>query len=923
MSETAATIATTQADTWNGGFVFHARTDAVADLDGWEIQIRLTGDITNIWGAEIVDRVGDVYTLRSVSWTGDIAAGQSRGWGFQGTGDAAAFETLSVNGVSVDDAPTPPETPETPPPPRLDVADATALEEDGLARVPVTLSAPADGAVTVDYVVRDADGRVTETAGQITLPAGATSADIEIPLVDDTTDQSDTRFTVEITGVTGAEIGDATAEVTLTDSDLPLPVLSIGDATAAEEDGTATLPLSLSAPAPVAVTATWEVANGAGDIVSTGGTVRIEAGATAAALSVALIDDDLPEATSDLIVRLVSVEGATPGDATATLTLTDGDTAPVPDPGDGSAGSDGDVALPEGLAVTAEVTNSWSTGFNANVILQNVTDARIEGWSITLPDAGFTIQNAWGIDWSVTDDGALVLSGTGWGAALAPGQTTTVGFTAVGTAPDDLLVGGSDPVAPADPEDPTDPAEPTDPGDTPVDPIPSPGSLDAAAYGDALDLSMLFYYAQYSGDLPDDHPIPWRGDSARGDGADVGVDLTGGWYDAGDHVKFGLPMASAATTLAWGGAAFEDGYETAGAMADLVNHIEWVTDYFLRAYDDRGTADLSDDVFYGQVGSGHVDHAYWGAPEDMTMDRPAYAVTADVPGTEVTAGTAAALASASILFAQKGRQDLADSRLDAAVQLYEFSLAYRGTYTDAIPDARSFYNSFSGYQDELAWGAAWLHRATGEDRYLELAENFYLGAATTWAYNWDDAGMGTAVLLAEATGDARYTGDLDRHFDYWMNGIHTLPGTDTNDGLAWLDNWGSNRYAANTAFLALDYADHVAATGDEAYAAELRDFAETQIDYMLGDNPDGFSFVVGFGDDYPLQPHHRAASGTTDVNAPGPNEYTLYGALVGGPKDRSGTYEDRRSDYISNEVAIDYNAGFSSALAGLVEIDGL
>jgi len=46
--------------------------------------------------------------------------------------------------------------------------------------------------------------------------------------------------------------------------------------------------------------------------------------------------------------------------------------------------------------------------------------------------------------------------------------------------------------------------------------------------------------------------VNWRGNSALTDGSDRGIDLTGGWYDAGDHVKFGFPMASSATMLAWG-----------------------------------------------------------------------------------------------------------------------------------------------------------------------------------------------------------------------------------------------------------------------------------------------------------------------------------------------------------------------------------
>ena len=76
-------------------------------------------------------------------------------------------------------------------------------------------------------------------------------------------------------------------------------------------------------------------------------------------------------------------------------------------------------------------------------------------------------------------------------------------------------------------------------------------SAAAFNYGEVLQKSLLFYEAQQSGVLPDWNRVSWRGDSGLTDGADVGKDLTGGWYDAGDHVKFGLPMAASATMLAW------------------------------------------------------------------------------------------------------------------------------------------------------------------------------------------------------------------------------------------------------------------------------------------------------------------------------------------------------------------------------------
>ena len=44
--------------------------------------------------------------------------------------------------------------------------------------------------------------------------------------------------------------------------------------------------------------------------------------------------------------------------------------------------------------------------------------------------------------------------------------------------------------------------------------------------------------------------------------------------------------------------------------------------------------------------------------------------------------------------------------------------------------------------------------------------------------------------------------------------------------------------------------------------------------------------------------------------------FTLFGALVGGPKEND-DYKDDRGDYIANEVATDYNAGFQSLVAAV------
>jgi hypothetical protein len=427
---------------------------------------------------------------------------------------------------------------------------------------------------------------------------------------------------------------------------------------------------------------------------------------------------------------------------------------------------------------------------------------------------------------------------------------------------------------------------------------------------EALQKSMYFYDAQRSGDLPDGFRVPWRGDSALSDGSDAGLDLTGGFYDAGDHVKFGLPMAFSLTLLAWGGMEYPEAYAETEQDTRLLDTLRWGTDYFLQCH--VRNPDGSTAAFYGQVGDGDLDHAAWGPAETMTMARPAFKIDPDNPGTDLAAETAAALAASAILLAPSDPV-CAAQLIDHAEALYAFADTCRGKYSDAIPNAQSFYNSTSGYQDELVWGALWLYRATGDPAYLQKAKDEYPAQAGRyqWSLSWDDKSYGCYILLALLDGGATYRSDAERWLDYWSdetNGVTRTPG-----GLAWLDQWGALRYAANAAFCAFVYADQVS-DPDNRYS----DFARSQINYALGQNPNNRSYVCGFGNNPPINPHHRNAHGSTsnDINSPADNLHTLYGALVGGP-DSDDSYTDDRTDYVSNEVAMDYNAGFAGALARL------
>ncbi|ERM96788.1 hypothetical protein AMTR_s02175p00005920, partial [Amborella trichopoda] len=234
------------------------------------------------------------------------------------------------------------------------------------------------------------------------------------------------------------------------------------------------------------------------------------------------------------------------------------------------------------------------------------------------------------------------------------------------------------------------------------------------------------------------NPISWRGDSALDDGKEVTLDLSKGMYDAGDHMKFGFPMAFTGTVLSWTILEYGDQMKAAQHLTPAIDSLKWITDYLVNAHP-------SENVLYIQVGNPKDDHACWERPEDMKEKRPLTQVNTSTPGTEVAAETAAALASASLVF-KSSDSAYSSLLLKHAEQLFHFADAFRASYSLSIPEVQQFYNS-TGYKDELLWAAAWLYHATQDQTYLnyvtvENGQAFAEWGDPTW-FSWDNKLAGT------------------------------------------------------------------------------------------------------------------------------------------------------------------------------------
>lgn len=85
----------------------------------------------------------------------------------------------------------------------------------------------------------------------------------------------------------------------------------------------------------------------------------------------------------------------------------------------------------------------------------------------------------------------------------------------------------------------------------------------------------------------------------------------------------------------------------------------------------------------------------------------------------------------------------------------------------------------------------------------------------TWTQGWDTKNYGAQILLARITSSlnmpeaASFIQSTERNLDYWSVGTNGQRVRYTPGGLAWLDQWGSLRYAANASFISFVYSDWV------------------------------------------------------------------------------------------------------------------
>ncbi len=387
----------------------------------------------------------------------------------------------------------------------------------------------------------------------------------------------------------------------------------------------------------------------------------------------------------------------------------------------------------------------------------------------------------------------------------------------------------------------------------------------------------------------------------------------GGWYDAGDYNKYIVNSGISMATLLM---AYEDfpkyfnnlsiGIpESNNNLPDLLEEILYNLRWMLTMQDPA---------------DGGVYHKCTNAAFDK-MIMPAEAT---LPRYVVQKSTAAALNFAAVM-AHSHRvfkafknelPGLSDSCLNAAEKAWMWakknpSVIYDQQLINKNYEPDIFTGEYGDTQldDEWFWCASEMYLLNHDETIRSTLKNKMPAHFSVPSWN-NTYALGIFSLIGDGNLDAELSETIKKIITDFAdtmvassgaNAFKTIMGSSVSDF-----NWGSNSNALNQGMILLKAFNF---TANKKYL----DGALSNMDYILGRNATGYSFVTGIGTKTPLHPHHRISI-ADEIDEPVP------GLLVGGPNpgmqdkcqydfvEPETAYSDTDCSYASNEVAINWNA---------------
>lgn len=458
-----------------------------------------------------------------------------------------------------------------------------------------------------------------------------------------------------------------------------------------------------------------------------------------------------------------------------------------------------------------------------------------------------------------------------------------------------------------------------------------PFEIKASVYDDVAKASIKgFYYQRLSTDLPEKYAGKWKRKagnpddkvlihpSAASDKRPAGTIISSrrGWLDAGDYNKYIVNSGITMGTLL---SAYEDfpAYyktltlnipESNNSIPDVLDEAIWNLRWMITMQDPN------DGGVYHKLTNPNFDKMVM--PD--ACNNPRYAVQ---KGTAAALDFAAVMAQSSRVLKEFSKElpGLADSCINAATKAWEWAeknpnVAYEQNEVNKQfdPDITTGAYGDRNFADEKFWAAAELYATTLDTKFLQNMpinptakvplpswNQVLLLGYYTIIRNEKVVPTPSPIVTTMKQQIVQLADELSKNVE--QRSYMTVMGVSARDFI-----WGSSSVAANQGIILINA---YKITGDKKYI----DYALTNVDYLLGRNATGYSFVTGHGDKTPMHIHHRPSE-ADGIAEPVP------GLLSGGPNPGkqdgcvyassipNEAFTDHVCSYASNEIAINWNA---------------
>nr|WP_062436054.1 glycoside hydrolase family 9 protein [Herbidospora daliensis] len=460
-----------------------------------------------------------------------------------------------------------------------------------------------------------------------------------------------------------------------------------------------------------------------------------------------------------------------------------------------------------------------------------------------------------------------------------------------------------------------------------------PFDISPSAYAQLKLDALKFYYTQRSGIAIDDALRPGYGRPAghvgvapnQGDTSvpcqpgvcDYSLDVSGGWYDAGDHGKYvvngGISAwqlmsefertKNAATAKTIGSLAIP---ESGDAVPDILDEARWEQDFLLKMQRPDGMAHhkIHDAAWTGLPLMPHLD------PQPRELHPVSTAATLNL---------AATAAQAARLFAPYDAA-FAAKNLAAARKAWTAAKANPAIYASANDGVGGGAYNDDNVTDEFYWAAAELYITTGEAAFRDAVLNSPLHTSDVWrerGFDWASTAqlgrLDLATVPNNLPGRAEVRASVLEGADKYLATLDAHP-----YGLPYNPpdfDWGSNNLVLNNMVV-------MAAAYDISGQKKYLDGVLEGIDYILGRNALNISYVTGYGEVNSENQHSRWYANQLNPDLPNPPKGTLSGGPNSAIQDPIAQtnlqgckpqfcYIDHIESWSTNELTINWNAPLS------------